>query len=135
MILMRISIITPSFNQGDYIEETIQSVLSQKYGDLQYIIVDGGSIDNSVSIIKKYEKYLSYWISAKDDGQTNAINKGLNIADGEIISWLCSDDLYVENALTGVADYFNDHPDISFLHGKTILFGGGKGEQIKGAQA
>lgn len=91
----KISIVTPSFNQGEYLEETIDSVLSQKYPNLEYIIMDGGSKDNSVDIIKKYEKYLTYWESKPDRGQSHAINKGLKKCNGEIFNWLCSDD-YLE---------------------------------------
>ena len=95
----KISIITPSYNQGQYIEETILSVLNQNYPNLEYIIIDGGSTDNSIEIIKKYESRLSYWISEPDNGQTDAILKGIKICTGEWINWLNSDDLYKENAL------------------------------------
>ena len=95
----KISIITPSFNQGQYIEETILSVLGQGYPNLEYIIIDGGSTDNSVEIIKKYEKNLKYWISEQDKGQSNAINKGFSLASGEILGWLNSDDMYLPGVL------------------------------------
>ena len=99
----KISIVTPSYNQGQYIEETILSVLGQNYHNLEYIIIDGGSTDNSVEIIKKYEKQLTYWISEKDTGQSHAINKGFEMATGEILGWLNSDDLYMPNILHYIA--------------------------------
>lgn len=92
--LPKISIITPSYNQGEYLEETIRSVLLQNYPNLEYIIIDGGSTDNSVEIIKKYDKWIKYWVSEKDCGQSDAINKGLNECTGELFNWLNSDDFY-----------------------------------------
>lgn len=106
--MQKISIITPSFNQGQFLEQTIDSVLSQNYPNLEYIIIDGGSSDNSVEIIKKYEKHLHFWTSEKDNGQSDAINKGLKHANGDIINWLNSDDYYEPNALKKVAAYFDD---------------------------
>lgn len=103
----RISIITPSFNQGEYIEETIRSVLLQEYPNLEYIVIDGGSTDNTVPIITKYERWLSYWVSEKDRGQTHAINKGFRRATGEILAWLNSDDVYAPGALSYVSEKFN----------------------------
>ena len=85
---LNFSIITPSYNQGQYIEQTIQSVLNQNYPNLEYIIIDGGSTDNTVEIIKKYEKHLKFWVSEKDKGQANAINKGLQYCTGEIFNWI-----------------------------------------------
>jgi glycosyltransferase involved in cell wall biosynthesis len=103
----RISIVTPTLNQGQFIEETIRSVLLQGYPDLEYIIIDGGSTDNSVDIIKKYESWLTYWISEPDHGQSHAINKGFKRASGEIMAWLNSDDIYTPGALHAVADAVN----------------------------
>ena len=88
----KISIVTPSFNQGKYIEQTIQSVLTQNYPNLEYIIIDGGSTDKTVDIIKKYEQQLSYWVTEPDKGQTDAINKGFAKCTGEIFNWINSDD-------------------------------------------
>jgi glycosyltransferase involved in cell wall biosynthesis len=93
----KLSIVTPSFNQGQFLEETIRSVLLQNYPNLEYIIIDGGSTDNSVEIIKKYEPWLSYWISEQDRGQAHAINKGLSIATGKYWQWINSDDYYIKN--------------------------------------
>src|SRR4030042_6265175 len=87
----KISIVTPSFNQGQFIEETIRSVLLQGYSDLEYIIIDGGSKDDSIELIRKYEKWLTYWVSEPDHGQSHAINKGFRKASGEIVAWLNSD--------------------------------------------
>lgn len=104
--LPKISIITPSFNQADYLEETILSIINQNYPNLEYIIIDGGSTDNSVEIIKKYEKHIDYWVSEKDNGQSHAINKGFAKATGEILNWINSDDVLVEDALIKIADAY-----------------------------
>ncbi len=129
----RITIITPSFNQGIYLEECIQSVISQGYPETEFIVIDGGSTDNSVEVIKKHESKITYWISEKDRGQSHAINKGLERSTGEIVSWLCSDDLYLPGALHKAAELFSANPDTGLIHGKTILFGENRKEIIKGA--
>ncbi len=98
-----ISIVTPSFNQGQFIEETIRSILLQGYPALDYIVVDGGSSDESVSVIKKYERWLAYWVSEKDSGQADAINKGVARASGELFNWVNSDDLLLPSALQEIA--------------------------------
>jgi len=95
----RISVITPSFNQGRFIEETIRSILLQGYPDLEYFILDGGSMDGSVEIIKKYSSWLSYWVSKPDDGQSDAINRGLRMGTGSFATWINSDDMLCRNAL------------------------------------
>jgi glycosyltransferase involved in cell wall biosynthesis len=99
----RISIVTPSFNQARFLEETIRSVLLQNYPNLQYVLIDGGSTDGSVEIIKKYAPWLDYWVSEKDRGQSHAINKGLEHCDGEWFNWLNSDDYLMPGALSGMA--------------------------------
>lgn len=106
----RISIVTPSYNQGEYIEDTIRSVLLQGYPNLEYIIIDGGSQDNSVEIIKKYEKYLSYWVSEVDRGQSHAINKGFEHATGEIFCWLNSDDYFLPGSLKLFSQHYSNKP-------------------------
>lgn len=120
---MKISIITPSYNQGHFLQETITSVINQGYDNLEYIVIDGGSTDESVSIIKRNEKRIQHWISEKDRGQSNAINKGLARATGDIITWINSDDLLVPGALQKVAAYFSSMPEsVGLIHGGTILF-------------
>ena len=104
----KISIITPSFNQGLYIEQTILSVLNQNYPNLEYIIIDGGSSDETVQIIKKYENKIHYWISEKDKGQADAINKGLKKCTGDIISFINSDDIYEKKTFIKVCNKFNE---------------------------
>lgn len=116
----KISIITPSFNQGHFIKETIDSVLSQKYPNVEYIVMDGGSTDDTVSILKSYGKKI-IWSSKKDKGQTNAINTGMKKATGEILAYLNSDDVYLPNTLHTVAEYFMSNPDAQWLTGDYFI--------------
>jgi glycosyltransferase involved in cell wall biosynthesis len=116
----RISIVTPSFNQAAFIERTIQSVLNQNYPNLEYIIIDGGSTDGSVDIIKKYADKLTYWVSEKDNGQTHAINKGFRRATGDIVAWLNSDDEYCQGALKTAAKAFMADKELDLVFGNSI---------------
>lgn len=115
--LPRITIITPSYNQGRFIEQTIESILSQGYPDLEYIVLDGGSTDETIGILRKYEHRL-HWISEKDRGQPHAINKGLAMATGEVIAFLNSDDLYEPGALLAVGEFFARNPQAAWVTGK-----------------
>lgn len=118
----RVSIVTPSYNQGEFIEETIRSVLLQGYPDLEYIIMDGGSTDNSVEIIRKYQPWLAYWVSEPDEGQADAINKGFRMTKGEILTWLNSDDIYVSNsAISQIVDLFHKYPKVEAITGGGVL--------------
>ncbi len=117
----KISIITPSYNQAEFIEETIRSVIMQGYPNLEYIIIDGGSTDGSVEIIKKYEEYLTYWVSEPDRGQAHAINKGLSKITGDIFGWINSDDLLIKDSLKSLA-FFHMRNKKSILLGNVIHF-------------
>jgi len=112
-----ISIVTPSYNQAPFLEETIRSVLLQGYPNLEYIIIDGGSTDGSVDIIKKYEPWLSYWESEKDRGQSHAINKGWKISSGAFLSWINSDDVLKPQSLFRVMEQFENHASAGLIYG------------------
>lgn len=116
MKLPKISIITPSFNQGKYIRQTLESVLSQNYPNLEYIVMDGGSTDETVSILKEYGTRIK-WYSEKDNGQSNAINKGLRMATGDVVAWLNSDDYYLPGTLEKVGTFFADNPEAQWVTG------------------
>jgi glycosyltransferase involved in cell wall biosynthesis len=111
-----VSIITPSFNQAQFLERTIQSVLDQDYPYIEYIIVDGGSTDGSLEIIQKHQGRLAWWVSEQDKGQTDAINKGFNRARGEILAWLNSDDTYQPGAIGQAVKYLLDHPEAAMVY-------------------
>jgi glycosyltransferase involved in cell wall biosynthesis len=122
LALPRITICTPSFNQGHFIEETINSVLNQSYPNLEYIVMDGGSTDGTVDILRKYEKHL-VWKSEKDRGQSDAINKGFRMASGDILAFINSDDVYEPGALHKVGKFFAGHPQASWLTGQCRIVG------------
>ncbi len=112
-----VSIITPSFNQAQFLERTIQSVLNQDYPRIEYIVIDGGSTDGSVEIIKKYQRGISAWVSEPDRGQTEAINKGFNRANGEILAWLNSDDTYHHpHAVSEAVEYLIQNPNVAMVY-------------------
>jgi glycosyltransferase involved in cell wall biosynthesis len=117
----KISVITPSFNQAEFLERTIISVLNQDYPNLEFIIIDGGSTDGSLEIIKKYSKYLNYWISEKDGGQVNAINKGIKKSSGEWLAWQNSDDIYYPNCFRSLVKKIQKYPNFDFYIGNINL--------------
>ncbi len=117
---MKITVITPSYNLSQYLERSIDSVLLQNYPNLEYMIIDGGSTDGSIDIIKKNEKHLSYWVSETDNGQSYAINKGLKLASGDIINWINSDDYYEPDILEKVSMAFNE--GVNAVGGRSRIF-------------
>jgi glycosyltransferase involved in cell wall biosynthesis len=114
---MKVSIVTPSYNQAQYIERTIKSVLDQNHKDIEYIVIDGGSTDGTVDILKKYSDRI-IWKSEKDNGQSDAINKGLRIATGDIVAYLNSDDTYAPGAITKIVNFFKNNPEAKWVSGK-----------------
>ncbi len=121
----KITIITPSYNQGQYLEQTIDSVLSQNYSNLEYILIDGASTDNSLAIIKKHAKHLAHWVSEPDRGQSHAINKGLELATGDVINWLNSDDYLESGALQILNEKFSE-PTVNVVIGRSHIVQNGK---------
>lgn len=115
--LPKITVVTPSFNQGPFLEACIRSVLDQKYPKLEFFVFDGGSTDQSTDILKKYSSRLAFWTSAKDKGQSDAINKGFQKATGDIVAWLNSDDFYLPGSLTAVAEAWQARPGAPFYYG------------------
>jgi glycosyltransferase involved in cell wall biosynthesis len=120
----RITIVTPSYNQGKFIEETLRSVLLQGYPNLEYIIMDGGSTDGTVGIIKKYSSFFDYWVSEKDKGQGDAVYRGFERATGEVLGWLNSDDILLPGTLHKVGEYFLRRPDVELVHGGCVQIDG-----------
>lgn len=133
----KISIITPNFNGADYLEKTICSVLLQGYPNLEYIIIDGGSTDSSVEIIRRYELLLTYWVSEKDSGQAHALNKGFARCTGEIVNWLCSDDILLPGALHTIATHFCDNLNVDVVagQGRVIYASGDRSDMVGGTTA
>ncbi len=113
----RVSVVTPSYNQAQFIEETIRSALLQGYPNLEYIIVDGGSTDGSVEIIRRYADHLAWWVSEPDSGQSEAINKGFARATGDILAWLNSDDVYLPGAMAASVAHLTAHPEVNLVYG------------------
>jgi glycosyltransferase involved in cell wall biosynthesis len=120
---MKISVVTPSFNQGAYLEATLRSLLSQEYPDLELIVIDGGSTDQSIEIIRRYAPFLSHWESEKDRGQSHALNKGFAHVHGEVWTWLNSDDLLEPGVLQRVADVFAKDPEAGVVYGDCVYVG------------
>lgn len=127
--LPRLTIITPSYNQAQYLEETIQSVLSQNYPDLEYFIIDGGSTDGSQALIEKYADRLAWWVSERDRGQGDAINKGFARATGEIVAWINSDDYYLPGAFQEAVQALMERPEYGLVYGDVLAING-EGEPI-----
>lgn len=115
-----VSLVTPSFNQAAFLEETIQSVLRQDYPNIEYLVVDGGSTDGSVDILRRYADRLAWWVSEPDNGQTHAIIKGFARARGKYLGWLCSDDVLEPSMVSISVDYHRRHPEVACTHGDRI---------------
>ena len=117
----KVTIVTPSYNQAEFIEETIRSVLLQNYPEIEYIVIDGGSTDGSVDIIRKYEPWLAYWASEPDRGQSHAINKGWRRSNGDVVAWLNSDDIYDASAIHKVVEFFQSNDDVDMVYGDCLV--------------
>lgn len=119
--LPKVSVVTPSFNQAEFLERTIRSVLDQEYPNLEYIVIDGGSTDGSVEVIRRYEDRLAYWVSEPDLGQAHAINKGLQRATGEWVAWQNSDDVYYPGVFNDIARASVRHPEADLIIGNMMM--------------
>jgi glycosyltransferase involved in cell wall biosynthesis len=117
----KVSIITPSFNQGQFLEASIQSVLAQTYSNIEHIVVDGASTDDSVEIIKKYQRHFAWWVSEKDQGHADALNKGFAHATGDILAWLNSDDIYLPQTVAEAVAVLQEHPEVGMVYGDADL--------------
>lgn len=122
--LPKFSIVTPSFNQGRFIEQTIASVIDQHYPDCEHIVMDGGSTDGTLDVLRKYERQIDFWASAPDTGAADALNKGFARSSGEILAWLNSDDVYEPGAFAQVAELFRQQPDVNVISGRCRLWYG-----------
>ena len=127
--MLKFSIITPSLNQAQFIRETIESVLGQDYPQVEYIVIDGGSTDETLDILRGYGDRLT-WVSEPDRGQSDAINKGFRMASGDVFGWLNSDDMYLPGALKAVADFFQENPPVGLVYGD-VLYVGADGQLLK----
>ena len=130
MHYLKVTIVTPSYNQAAFLEQTILSVLNQDYPNIEYIVIDGGSRDGSVDIIKKYQHRLAYWVSEPDRGQSHAINKGFQLATGEILNWLNSDDLLMPSAARIAVHYLTEKPEVGMVYGDRLVIDA-KGNTLK----
>lgn len=115
--LPKISIVTPSFNQGQFLRDNILSVVNQGYPDSEHLVIDGGSTDSTVDVLRSFEDRIDYWVSEPDRGQSHALNKGLEVATGEIIGWQNSDDFYLPGAFREAGSIFRDYPAVDVLYG------------------
>jgi glycosyltransferase involved in cell wall biosynthesis len=125
----KISVVTANFNGGSFLEQTMHSILNQGYPNLEYIVIDGGSTDHSLDVIRKYEKRLAYWVSEKDSGHANALNKGFSRVTGDILCWLNSDDMYMPWTFSVIAEIFSQHKDVHWIMGRPGVWNE-KGELI-----
>src|SRR5512143_702654 len=120
-----VSIVTPSYNQARFLEATLRSVLEQDYPNIEYLVVDGASTDGSVEIIRRYANRLTWWVSEKDSGQSEAINKGLQRAKGHFVGWLNSDDIYLPGTISAAATAFRKHPEAGLVYGDALAIDAG----------